>query len=100
MLRRGPGVISSPARHGPGGPSSLQNWQGRAAPGLEGSIPSPRRGWKSGSPSRPEAPPLALAHARRETGAIPCLLALLALLSPRLPILALWIFSDVLSRAF
>ena len=27
----------------------LQNWQGRAAPGLEGSIPSPRRGWESGS---------------------------------------------------
>ena len=43
VLRRGPGVISAPARHGPGGPSSLQNWQGRAAPGLEGSIPSPRR---------------------------------------------------------
>ena len=36
---------SAAARHGPGGPSSLQNWQGRAAPGLEGSIPSPRRGW-------------------------------------------------------
>jgi hypothetical protein len=27
-------------------PASLQNWQGRAAPGLEGSIPSPRRGCK------------------------------------------------------
>ena len=39
---------SAAARHGPGGPSSLQNWQGRAAPGLEGSIPSPRRGCKSG----------------------------------------------------
>jgi hypothetical protein len=25
---------------------ALQDWQGRAAPGLEGSIPSPRRGWK------------------------------------------------------
>ncbi len=25
-------------------PAILQNWQGRAAPGLEGSIPSPRRG--------------------------------------------------------
>ena len=37
----------SPARHGPGGPSGLQNWQGRATPGLEGSIPSPRRGWRS-----------------------------------------------------
>ena len=36
-------VASRTARHGPGGPSSLQNWQGRAAPGLEGSIPSPRR---------------------------------------------------------
>src|SRR5207248_7907867 len=36
-------VASPLARHGPGGPSSLQNWQGRAAPGLEGSIPSPRR---------------------------------------------------------
>ena len=31
---------------------------------------------------------------------MPCLLALLALLSPRLAIVALWIFSDVLSRAF
>jgi 3'-5' exoribonuclease len=45
----GPGVASRAARHGPGGPSSLQNWQGRAAPGLEGSIPSPRRGaWLQG----------------------------------------------------
>jgi hypothetical protein len=31
---------------------------------------------------------------------MPCLLALLALVSPRLAIVALWIFSDVLSRAF
>jgi hypothetical protein len=31
---------------------------------------------------------------------VPCLVALLALLSPRLAIVALWIFSDVLSRAF
>jgi hypothetical protein len=26
----------------------LDTWQGRAIPGLEGSIPSPRRGWKCG----------------------------------------------------
>ena len=31
---------------------------------------------------------------------MPCLVALLALLSPRLAILAIWIFSDLLSRAF
>ncbi len=31
---------------------------------------------------------------------MPCLLALLALISPRIAIFALWIFSDVLSRAF
>ncbi|HEY1593285.1 MAG TPA: hypothetical protein VGF81_15915 [Solirubrobacteraceae bacterium] len=31
---------------------------------------------------------------------MPCLVALLALLSPRIAIFALWIFSDVLSRAF
>jgi hypothetical protein len=29
-----------------------------------------------------------------------CLLALLALVSPRLALLALWLFSDVLGRAF
>jgi hypothetical protein len=29
-----------------------------------------------------------------------CLLALLALLSPRLALIALWIFGDLLSRAF
>lgn len=31
---------------------------------------------------------------------MPCLLALLALISPRLVLIVLWIFSDVLSRAF
>lgn len=31
---------------------------------------------------------------------MPCLLALLALLSPRLVLIVLWITSDVLSRAF
>jgi hypothetical protein len=31
---------------------------------------------------------------------MPCLLALIALLSPRLALFLLWIFSDVLSRAF
>jgi hypothetical protein len=31
---------------------------------------------------------------------MPCLVALLALISPRLAIVALWLFSDILSRAF
>ncbi len=31
---------------------------------------------------------------------MPCVLALLALISPRLVLFLLWIFSDVLSRAF
>lgn len=31
---------------------------------------------------------------------MPCLLALLALVSPRIAIFALWVFTDVLSRAF
>ena len=31
---------------------------------------------------------------------MPCLLALLALLSPRIAIFALWVSTDVLSRAF
>jgi hypothetical protein len=31
---------------------------------------------------------------------VPCLLALLALISPRLVLFLLWLFSDVLSRAF
>jgi hypothetical protein len=31
---------------------------------------------------------------------VPCLLALLALISPRLVLFLLWIFGDVLSRAF
>ena len=31
---------------------------------------------------------------------MPCLLALLALISPRLVLFLLWIFSDVLSHAF
>jgi hypothetical protein len=31
---------------------------------------------------------------------MPCLLALLALISPRLVLFLLWLFSDVLSRAF
>jgi hypothetical protein len=35
-----------------------------------------------------------------ETARIGCLLALLALISPRLVLFILWIFSDVLSRAF
>src|SRR5205085_12697960 len=43
---------------------------------------------------------LAPVRPTRETDTVPCLLALLALLSPRLAIVALWIFSDVLSRAF
>ena len=35
-----------------------------------------------------------------DTWRVPCLLALLALISPRLVLFLLWIFSDVLSRAF
>lgn len=31
---------------------------------------------------------------------MPCFIALLALLSPRLALFAIWIFSDLLSRAF
>ena len=31
---------------------------------------------------------------------MPCLIALLALLSPRLALVAVWLFSDMLSRAF
>lgn len=31
---------------------------------------------------------------------MPCLIALLALLSPRVALFAMWIFSDLLSRAF
>jgi hypothetical protein len=31
---------------------------------------------------------------------MPCLVALLALISPRLALFALWLFSDALSRAF
>ena len=31
---------------------------------------------------------------------MPCLLALLALISPRLALVALWLFGDVLSRAY
>jgi hypothetical protein len=31
---------------------------------------------------------------------MPCLIALLALLSPRLALVAVWLFSDILSRAF
>ena len=31
---------------------------------------------------------------------MPCLIALLALISPRLALIAVWIFSDMLSRAF
>jgi len=30
---------------------------------------------------------------------VPCLVALLALISPRLAIIALWLFSDILSRS-
>jgi hypothetical protein len=43
---------------------------------------------------------LALTGATRDTGRIPCLLALIALISPRLALLLVWIFSDLLSRAF
>jgi hypothetical protein len=38
--------------------------------------------------------------ATREASLMGCLLALLALISPRLVLVLLWIFSDVLSRAF
>jgi hypothetical protein len=31
---------------------------------------------------------------------VPCLVALLALISPRLALFALWLFSDALSRAY
>jgi hypothetical protein len=31
---------------------------------------------------------------------VPCLAALLALISPRLAIIAMWLFSDILSRSF
>jgi hypothetical protein len=31
---------------------------------------------------------------------VPCLVALLALISPRLALFALWLFGDLLSRAF
>ena len=31
---------------------------------------------------------------------MPCLVALLALISPRLALFAIWLFSDLLSRAF
>jgi hypothetical protein len=44
-----------------------------------------------------------VAGARRKAyriGCFGCLLALLALISPRLVLLLLWIFSDLLSRAF
>ena len=43
---------------------------------------------------------LALTSANRDTGRIPCLIALFALISPRLALFLLWIFGDVLSRAF
>ena len=43
---------------------------------------------------------LAETRASRETPGIGCLIALLALISPRLALILLWIFSDVLSRAF
>jgi hypothetical protein len=36
----------------------------------------------------------------RQNRAVGCLLALLALISPRLVLILLWIFSNVLSRAF
>jgi len=41
-----------------------------------------------------------VAGAGRKTAAMGCLLALLALISPRLVLFLLWIFSSVLSRAF
>jgi hypothetical protein len=31
---------------------------------------------------------------------VPCLFALLALISPRLALIGVWLFSDILSRAF
>ncbi|HEX5620282.1 MAG TPA: hypothetical protein VFX51_17815 [Solirubrobacteraceae bacterium] len=43
---------------------------------------------------------LAVARAKRETRHMGCLLALLALISPRLVLFLLWIFDDLLSRAY
>jgi hypothetical protein len=43
---------------------------------------------------------LALARVTCESAHVGCLLALLALISPRLVLFLLWIFSSVLSRAF
>src|SRR3954464_7320833 len=44
--------------------------------------------------------PLACGAPVGETRPMPCLLALLALISPRLVLFLLWLFSNVLSRAF
>jgi hypothetical protein len=43
---------------------------------------------------------LALAGGRNETAHVPCVLALFAVISPRLALVALWLFTNYLSRAF
>ena len=43
---------------------------------------------------------LAVSGTKGDTARVGCLLALLALISPRLVLFLLWIFSNVLSRAF
>jgi hypothetical protein len=45
-------------------------------------------------------PPVALSGQGRETRGIGCFAALLALISPRLALIALWIFDDVIGRSF
>src|SRR4051812_49134825 len=60
-----------------GGPPRVRPWVGR---------PAPTR--------------LVTGAAGGETRRMGCLLALLALISPRLVLVVLWIFDDVLSRAF
>src|SRR6476660_5264575 len=50
--------------------------------------------------SRPTPARLAFGARSSETQHVGCLLALLALISPRLVLFLLWIFSSVLSRAF
>jgi hypothetical protein len=44
--------------------------------------------------------PRGAAASGRFLAAMPCLVVLLALLSPRLALFAIWIFSDILSRAY
>ena len=48
----------------------------------------------------PTACMLAGSGSKGDTARVGCLLALLALISPRLVLFLMWIFSDVLSRAF